>query len=200
MEIKYSGAVSKEDFLEQMSIIGKPIGKKMKMVSWKFLFILGSLFAFYGILRLVISHSDWEMYIIIGSVFLFLGYRIKKAFLDFWKNNEVLMEPRSGVISEEKIIIINKNSTTSFLLDELKSYGDSENQILLFVGDNTCINFPKHFFHDEVEWGKFKNFVAKKLKHSHSIKAKSKLQMFAMAMIFIGLASLIYSELKLLFN
>lgn len=194
MEIKFSGAQSKEEYYEQLRILSKPEGKQNSLEGWKLFLEVGPLLMIIGILKLVISHENWVIFLIPGIIMVYLGYKTKQAILKIWKNTEGLREQKSGMISDNKITFETKNSTVDFTWNEFKSYGDSKNQIVLFYDRSIFYNFPKSFFQSEAEWKQFRSLVTKKLKQSHSL-GRSIMQMIFVGFIYLSFFLIVVPEL-----
>lgn len=195
MGIKFLGAQSKEEYFEQLRILSKPESKKASQEGWKLFLEIGPLLVIIGIIKLVVSHESWAIFLVPGLILVYLGFKTKQAILKVWEKNEGFREQKTGMISDEKITITSKESTVDLSWNEFRSYGESKNQIVLFLDDIIFYNFPKSFFQCEADWKQFRSLVAKKLKQSHSLRL-SLLQMFTVGIIYLGFFLVVIPEIQ----
>lgn len=81
-----------------------------------------------------------------------------------WSGNPVLHKPSAGSVSEEGITWkVEDVFSSQYRWELLSGYRRSKDLLVVYVGRNQVLYFPRHYFKDDGDWTGFIELVAGKL-------------------------------------
>lgn len=166
MEIQFGGQMLRDDFFKANRVAERINTKGSIFPLWALLAGSGGLLILGSIWQMVVDPSTFQLItlaVTIGILYIVLGIKIKKSAGEYWEKNEFLRTRYEGIISEEKIDIHIPTAHFHFLWSDIKSYGASEDVVVLFQHSGTGHIFCSRFFKNENDWLEFRKMLALKI-------------------------------------
>lgn len=202
MNLRYSGKLTKEEYLAYVKLSNRPIRKQdSSHIDMGVLLIsIGSFLSLIGLIALwqaISSNSSsfpWYLpQLIIGIILIGLGLKFRGALSKYWDENKESLSNVNGVISDENVEIQTPNGNLEVDWSELNGYGEHMEMIVLYKPPVFAIPFLARFFEKQEDWDTFKKFVVKNLVLTHRVnqgtssKSKTVYILLSISMIIIFL-------------
>lgn len=200
MNLRYSGKLTKEEYLAYVKLCNRPIVKKNSsyIEMWVLWVSFGSFLLLVGLVALLqrstFNSSSFPWYIpqlIFGVISIGLGLKFRGALSKFWEENKESLSNFSGVISDENVEMFTPNGNLKVDWSELNGYGETMDMIVLLKPPVFAIPFVERFFENQEDWLTFKKFVTNKLALTHRVnqgtRSRSEITyiLLAVAMIIV---------------
>lgn len=178
MNLRYSGKLTKEEYLAYIKLCNRPIAKKNSsfIELWVLWVSFGSFLLLVGLAALLqkgaSNSGSFPWYIpqlVFGVISIGLGLKFRGALSKYWEENKESIANFSGVISDENIEMFTPNGTLKVDWSELNGYGEHMELIVLLKPPVFAIPFVERFFENQEDWHAFKKFAADHLALTHRV-------------------------------
>jgi hypothetical protein len=173
MDLRYSGELTKEEYLAQQKLNSRPISKNngFQFDLWILFTVIGAFFILLCVFS-IIQRSSFPWYLIellVGLPLFSLGLQIRKIPSKFWDENKGSISRADGKISDENIEVYTPNGNLKLTWSELKGYGEYKGLIVLYKPPTFALPFSERFFEKQEDWILFKEFVGSNLLLTHRV-------------------------------
>jgi hypothetical protein len=209
MNLRYSGKLTKEEYLTYVKLSNRPLLKKdsSHIDMWILFISIGSFLSLMGLVALFQGSSSnsgffpWYLpQLIIGIIIIGLGLKFRGALSKYWEENKESLSNVNGVISDENVEIYTPNGNLKVDWSELHGYGEHMKMIVLYKPPVFAIPFLERFFEKQEDWDTFKKFVVDNLALTHRINqgasSKSKTAYILLSISMIVIFLYLYLKLK----
>ena len=209
MDLRYSGKLTKEEYLAYVKLSNRPVLKKdsSHIDMWVLFVYIGSFLSLIGLVallqRISSNSSSFPWYLsqlIIGIIIIGLGLKFRGALSKYWEENKESLSNVNGVISDDNVELYTPNGNLKVDWSELNGYGEHMKMIVLYKPPVFAIPFLERFFERREDWDTFKKFVINNLALTHCVnqgtssKSKTAYILLSISMIIIFLY--LYLKLK----
>ncbi len=180
MNIRYSGKLTKNEYLANMKLSTRPILKKggFHFDFWIVFTVIGAFFLLISVITVFqwspsqsnsFSFPWYVLEFIVGVIFVGLGIKLRGLPSKYWEENkETLFD---GKISDEDIEFYTPHGNLKVSWSEFSGYGEYQGLIVLYKNKAPLfvLPFTERFFEKQEEWLAFKKFVGHNLLVSHRV-------------------------------
>jgi hypothetical protein len=209
MNLRYSGKLTKEEYLAYVKLSNRPILKKdsSHIDMWVLFVSVGSFLSLIGLVALLQGSSTnsssfpWHLpQLIIGIIMIGLGLKFRGALSKYWEENKESLSNVNGMISDDNVEIHTPNGKLQVDWSELDGYGEYMEMIVLYKPPVFAIPFLERFFEKQEDWHTFKKFVVDNLALTHRVNqgtpSKSKTAYILLSISMIVIFLYLYFKLK----
>lgn len=181
MDIRYSGSLTKDDYLALLKLNSRPILKK-----GGFHFDFWVLFAVIGVILVLLSVASifyrqpfgpdpqpWNLLeLVLGTIMLVLGLKIRAVPSRFWEENKDSISMVDGRISDDGIEVHTANGDLTLKWPEISGYGDYGGLIVLYKLPAFALPFLERFFENHEDWLAFRRLIGDSLPLTHHVEQR----------------------------
>jgi len=191
MELTFSGAMTKEDYLSSLKLSIRPISKKGidHWELWIVLFWFAGAIGLVGIYVLLVSFelfAVWVVLFALSAILGALGLKLRKAPDKYWEENKTLQAPYEGKITNAGIEVRNLHGQSNLQWSNFSGYGEYREVVVLFCGKTHFHPFPRSLFADDNDWEAFREVVGSKLTKSHQVLPFKRSQILVWILIAVS--------------
>ncbi len=202
MNLRFSGKLTKEEYLAYIKLSNRPILKKdsSHIDMWVIFVSIGSFLSLVGLVVLLQGSSSnsssfpWYLpQLIIGIIMIGLGLKFRGALSKYWEENKESLSSVNGAISDDTVEIHTPNGTLKAGWSEFNGYGETKEMIVLYQPPVFAIPFLERFFDTQEDWLAFKEYVVNNISLTHRVdqgersKRKTAYILLSISMIVIYL-------------
>ena len=179
MNLKYSGKLTKEEYLAYLKLCNRPILKKNSsyLDVWILFFFAGVIISLTGLVTFYLQRNSsgssslpWVLtQFVIGIVLIALGLKFRGAISRFWEENKDVISIFNGMVSDDAVEMFTPNGSLKVNWSELTGYGEYKDLIVLFKPPVFAIPFLERFFESQEDWLAFRKVVVSKLALTHQV-------------------------------
>lgn len=206
MNLRYSGKLTKEEYLAYVKLSNRPILKSGSHIDmWVIFVYIGSFLSVISLVALfqkstsISSSFPWYLpQLIVGIIIIGLGFKFRGTLSKYWEENKDLLSIFNGVILDDNVEIYTPNGNLKIDWSELTGYGEYMGLIVLYKTPMFAIPFLERFFEKQEDWYTFKEFVVCNLALSHRVNQGTQSRnIIAYILFFISIIiMLLYIYLK----
>ena len=181
MDLRYSGTLSKDEYLAQMKLNSRQVLTKAG-----FHFDFWAVFAVSGALLLLLaaigfSYAEsfrsnlyiWNfLELIVGILMLSFAWKIRAMPGKFWEENKDSISTVAGRISEEAILVETANGTLQLDWSEITGYGEYGDLVVLYKLPTFALPFLERFFESQQDWLAFRKMVGDRTQMTHRVEQR----------------------------
>jgi len=172
VDIRFSGAITKQEFLDAARLASHPVHHRQSLtfdISSLFLFV-ATIFGVLGIWQLGSSRPVSLVLLFFAMVFAVLGLKARSIPSQAWEGNEEIKAVRQGRATDEALEISSPYSQSRQLWSAFAGYGIFEDVLILSTHSAVFIPFSKRLF-SAADWDQFLQFLSVRLPRTHLLAA-----------------------------
>jgi hypothetical protein len=181
MDLRYSGTLSKDEYLAQLKLNSRPV-----LAKGGFHFDFWALFGVIGVLLVLLaalgfSYAEsfrsnlyiWNSLELIGGILmLVLAWKVRAVPAKFWEENKDSISSIAGRISEEAILVETANGNLRLEWSEITGYGEYGDLVVLYKLPTFALPFLARFFDSQQEWLTFRKMVGDRIQITHRVEQR----------------------------